>query len=96
MSTAMLERVEAPVVVEEGPDLDHIVCHCDLKHGWCGVEIGFTIQTADAESTCPDCEALVLKTASTGVCPHGCSCTPAMRMLYCGVDPVDDEEDEDE
>lgn len=91
MSTAILERVEEVTQVDDDKDLDHIVCHCDMSRGWCGVELGFTIEAKDGVNPCPDCDAKILELVDK--CPWGCDCTPEMRMLYCGLDP---EEDEDE
>ena len=94
MSTGLLERVDTEPKIAEGSDLDHIVCHCDLTKGWCGAPIDGHAIEGGSENPCPDCDALVLQHEE--VCPHGCSCPASLRYWYCGIDDMDDEEDEDE
>lgn len=91
MSTAMLERVEQETQVDDEEDLDHIVCHCDLTKGWCGIDLGFAIEAKDGENPCDDCTAKLLDLKDH--CPWGCDCGPELRMLFCGPEA---EEDEDE
>jgi len=99
MSTAMLEHVETTTVALEaqpGEGQDHVVCHCDLTKGWCGAEIEVSIGTNELfGEDCPTCEAMSLEYDE--VCPYGCACMSSERYWHCGIDDMnEDEEDEDE
>lgn len=98
MSTVLLERTDSAVDTQpkaaESDDLDHVICHCDLTKGWCGAPVTDGLDETQVGVDCPECEALLLEHEE--VCPHGCSCPASMRYWYCGIDDMDDEEDEDE
>lgn len=97
MSTAMLDKVEAPVEASEAePDegFDHVVCHCDLTLGWCGAEVEVNIGTVELNGVdCPDCAAMALEYDER--CPRGCDCLASERFWFCGLDDMNDYDEEE-
>lgn len=96
MPTGLLERVEAPAeaTTYDPDDVDHFVCHCDLSKAWCGVPI-IVDPLSDQDLTgddCPSCQALLLEHQTR--CPRGCDCKASERLLFCGVDDMDESENE--
>lgn len=77
MSTALLEAEPTTVAEDDGPDIDHIVCHCtDDKIAACGQDVSHLPWVSaigtNQHMICSLC-VLVWPTEAPA-CPWGCTC----------------------